>query len=164
MNTVYIVLITLIIYSVIATIVYIISGENDEVIAAFGLGIFGLALWGVMNIIHKIKNQFKWHIGKRSIFKNRFTGELFKCKVKEAVDMSWMYDYKIVKRYAAKDEWRDIQDFSAEFIELSKCNCSNCKYDKECVHDDRDYPYYNAIRCKHNEYGNVVEFDKFEKK
>lgn len=161
MNTFYIVLITLVVYSMISTFTYIISKENDDVIIAFGLGIFGLTLCGVLKVVRKIRDKFKYHIGKRSIFEEKSTGNKYKCKVKDAEDIRcWAGGYKMIKRYATKCEWVNIPDFSDEFINNSKKNCDNCKYDKECV---CDYPYI-TVKCKHDKYGTVLEFDKFESK
>lgn len=163
MDTFYIVLITLIIYSLVSTVLFIITKENEDVAIAFGLGIVGLTLVGILQIIRKIANKFKYHIGKRSIFVEESTGNKYKCKVKDAEDIHhWVEGYKLIKRYAVKSEWIDIPDFSAEFISNSKKNCDNCKHDKpeECM---CDYPY-DRVRCKHDEYGRVLEFDKFEKK
>lgn len=161
MNIFYIVLITLIAYSIISTLAYIISKDNEDVAIAFGLGIFGLTLGGILMIVHKIKNKFKYHIGKRSIFEEECTGNKYKCKVKDASDVEWVAGYKIVKRYAEKSEWIDIPDFSKEFIEKSKINCNHCKYNNPggCM---CDYPY-DKVRCKHDEFGAVLEFDKFKR-
>lgn len=162
MDTLYIVLITLIAYSIISTLAYIISKDNENVAIMFGLGIFGLSLWGILTVIRKINKKFKYHIGKRSIFKEKSTGNKYKCKVKNASDVEWISGYKIIKRYAPKSEWVDIPDFSKEFIENSKINCDHCKHNNagECM---CDYPY-DRVRCRHNEWGAVIEFDKFEKK
>jgi hypothetical protein len=156
------IIITLVVYSMIATFAYIISKDTEEVAIAFGLGIFGLTLCGVLIVIRKINNKFKYHIGKRSIFEEESTGNKYKCRVADANDVEWMSGYKIVKRYAIKSEWVDIPDFSEEFIEKSKINCDHCKYnnDNMCM---CDYPY-DGVRCKHDEYGVVLEFNKFEKK
>ena len=126
--------------------------------------LISLSLIFILNLIRSIRKKFLYHIGKRAIFKHKKTGELFKCKVKDTKNIEWLYDYKIVKRYATKAEWRDVPDFSKELLDLSKCNCDNCKYDKECVVDHRDYPHYNKIKCKHDEYGLILEFDMFDKK
>lgn len=162
MDTFYIVLITLIAYSIISTLVYIISKDNEDVAIAFGLGIFGLTLCGILMISRKINNEFKYHIGKRSIFEEEGTGNKYKCKVRDANDVDWMLGYKMIKRYAVKSEWFNIPDFSKEFIEKSKVNCDHCRYnnDGECM---CDYPY-DGVRCKHDEWGAVLEFDKFESK
>ena len=162
MNIFYIVLVTLVVYSIISTFTYIISKENDDVIIAFGLGIFGLTLCGILMILRKVSNNFKYHIGKRSIFEEESTGNKYKCKVKDASDVEWVYGYKIIKRYAVKSEWTNIPDFNKEFIENSKINCDHCKYNNagECM---CDYPY-DKVRCKHDEFGAVLEFDKFESK
>lgn len=162
MEVFYTVLITLVAYSIISTLAYIISKDNEDVAIAFGLGIFGLTLCGILMIVRKIINKFKYHIGKRSIFEEESTGNKYKCKVKDAADVEWMFGYKIIKRYAEKSEWFDIPDFSKEFIEKSKINCDHCKYNNagECM---CDYPY-DRVRCKHDEWGAVLEFDKFESK
>ncbi len=161
MSTFYIVLITIVAYSFIATIAYIISKDNEYVAIMFGLGVFGLTLWGILQILHKIKDKFKYHIGKRSIFREESTGNMYKCRVKDAEDIRcWTEGYKLIKRYATKHEWIDIPDFSEEFINNSKKNCDNCKHDKECV---CDYPRI-TVKCKHDGYGTVLEFDKFESK
>lgn len=162
MNVFYIVLITLIAYSIISTLAYIISKDNENVAIAFGLGIFGLTLCCISMVVRKVRDKFKYHIGKRSIFEEDGTGNRYKCKVKDAEDVEWMFGYKIIKRYAEKTEWIDIPDFSKEFIEKSKINCDHCKYNNagECM---CDYPY-DGVRCKHDEWGAVLEFDKFESK
>ena len=162
MNIFYIVLVTLVVYSMISTFTYIISKENDDVIIAFGLGIFGLTLCVILKIVRKVNNNFKHHIGKRSIFEEKSTGNKYKCKVKDARDIEWLSGYRIVKRYAIKSEWLDIPDFSKKFIENSKINCNHCKYNNNsgCM---CDYPY-DKVRCKHDKFGTVLEFDKFESK
>lgn len=151
-------MITLIVYSSISTIVYLIT-DNEEIIIAFGLGIVGLILSGIMKIIYKIKNLFKYHIGKRSIFEEESSGAKFKCKTSNTNDIQWISGYKLVKRYATRTEWTNIPDFCKAFIEKSKRNCDRCKYNKEC-----DDECHESIKCKHDEYGKVLEFDKFEKK
>ena len=148
------------IYSLISTIVYIISGENEDIIIAFGLGIVGLTLSGIMKIIHKIRNLFKYHIGKCSIFEEESSGNKYKCKTKDTDDIHyWVSGYKLIIRYASKSEWVGIPDFSKSFVENSKRNCYHCKHDKEC---ECEYPY-TKIRCKHDEFGKVLEFNMFEK-
>lgn len=159
MNTFYIILLTLVAYSLIATVTFIATNENDDVAIYFGLGIVGLALLGICSVLRKIINKLR-NINKRSIFENRNTGEKFKCKLKYTHDIEWMRDYKMVRRYANKDEWQGLPDFSKEFIANSKRNCDNCKHDKECTCNLPDI----KVKCKHDGYGEVLEFDKFEQK
>lgn len=152
------ILLTLIIYSLISTIIYIISGENEEVIVIFGLGIVGLTLSGVMSIIRKIYHYLKYNCEKRSIIRKVSNGALYRCKTKDTNDIChWVSGYELVKRYASKTEWIKLPDFSKEFIEQCKRNCDHCKYNDEC---ERGKTY---VKCKHDEYGVVLEFDKFEK-
>ena len=159
MNAFYIAVLTLIIYSLISTVVFVITKENEDVLAIFGLGIVGLVLLCITNIIYKIKNKLKYHINKRSIFEEVATGNKYKCKVSDSHNVDWVPGYRLVKRYASRSEYIDIPDFSKDFIEKSRKNCDNCKYNKEC---DYNYPR-NTIKCK-NDYGIIIEFDKFEKK
>ena len=161
MNTFYIILLTLIVYSSISTITYIITKENEDVLCAFGLGIVGLSLSGILRVVAKIVRMFRYHIGKRSICEEKATGNRYKCKTKDSEDIrGWTEGYKLIKRYAKKNEWKDIPDFSKEFIEHSKINCDNCMYDYECC---CDWPY-DEVRCKHDQWGRVIEFDEFKKK
>jgi hypothetical protein len=159
MNIFYIILFTLLIESLISTIIYIVSGENEDVLCVFGLGIFGLTLLAFCRLFQKINKLFKYHIGKRAIFEEEATGNRFKCKVKDASDVDWLLGYRLIKRYATKVDWKDVPDLSKELLELSRNNCSNCKYDKECK---CDFPY-TTIKCKHDDYGMILDFDKFEK-
>lgn len=156
MDVFYIALITLIGYSVISTLLSLICKDDENILIAFGLGIFGLTLCGVLRIVHEITNQFKHHIGKRSIFEEISTGNKYKCKTKDTMDIhGWLDDYKIIKQYAKKSEWADIPDFSQEIIDKSKMNCDYCKHDEACRYD---------VKCKHDPWGTVLEFDKFESK
>lgn len=159
MNIFYIILITLMVYSLISTILYLIT-DSEDVVIAFGLGVVGLFLQGIMTVIYKTRDLFKYHIGKRSIFEEKSSGNKYRCKTNDTDDVLWVAGYKLIKRYATKSEWANITNFTKSFIEDSKRNCDHCKYDKEC---ECSYPC-DKIKCKHEEYGQILEFDKFEKK
>lgn len=153
------ILITLVVYSLISVIIYFLSGENDEVLEIAGLGIVGWLLIGFMWIIAGIVKYFK-HFSKRSIFEDKKTGNKYICKLKDANNiLHWMDEYKIIKRYANKREWKNIPYFSKEIIEKSKINCDYCKHYQEC---DCDYPY-DKVKCTHDNYGRVLNFDSFER-
>ncbi len=159
-NSLYIILLTLIIYSAIATIIIEVTHENDDVIAAFGFGLVGCSLVIVSKIMHKIHNYFKYYHNKCAIFVEENTGKKYRCKIKDSRDIQyWASGYKLIIRYANKSKWRNIPDFDKHFIENSKRNCDNCKYDEQCQYN---FPY-DQIKCKHDNYGTVLEFDKFEK-
>lgn len=153
-------MITLAAYSLISTITYLIT-DNEDIVIAFGLGIVGLSISVISRIIDIIRKLFKYHIGKRSIFEEESSCSKYKCKTSNTNDVQWITGYKLIKRYAVKSEWINIPDFSKEFIENSKRNCDRCKYDNEYC--NREYTNEN-IKCKHDDYGKVLEFDKFEKK
>lgn len=153
-------MITLTVYSLILTIAYLIT-DNEDVVITFGLGIVGLSISAISRIIYKIRNLFKHYIGKRSIFEEESSGKKYKCRTSNTNDIQWVAGYKLIKRYASKSEWEDIPDFDKVFIENSKRNCNHCKYNKKC---NDLYRHYDDIRCKHDKYGEILEFDKFENK
>ena len=156
MNTLNIIILTLLIYSVLAVAIYFISGENDDVLVYFGMGIAGWALLILFQIIASIQRLIKYY-DKRSIFKEESTGNKYVCHLKDTDDIyCWTKGYKLVKRYAPKSEWKDLPYFDKEFIDRSKRNCDNCKHDRVCAHGGA------YVKCKHDEYGTVTEFDKFE--
>ena len=159
MNTLNIIILTLLIYSLIAIVVYFISGENGDVLEFFGVGIIGWIILFVIDFIVMPIGNFIRYYDKRSIFKEESTGNKYICKLKDTEDIDlWTEGYKIVKRYAPKSEWKDLPYINEEVIKNSKRNCNHCKYDKECSR----YPMEKNIKCKHSEYGRVLEFDKFE--
>ena len=124
----------------------------------FGLGVCGWILFGVQFIRKLIK---KCTIGKRSIFEELTTGNRYKCKIKDAEDIMWLRNYKLIKYRAARSMWKVIPDFESEIILKSKKNCNNCKSAQDCI---SDYPYEVIMKCKHDKFGTVQDFDKFEKR
>ena len=58
MNTLTIIILTLLIYSAISTFVYLISDENEDVLFVFGVGIVGLLLAGIISIISSFISFF----------------------------------------------------------------------------------------------------------
>lgn len=160
MTTLTIIILTLLAYWIIATIVIVVSKENDDVIAAFAFGIVGEFLIFIMFVIRKLLFYFKYRFRKRSVFQEEATYKNYKCHPKYTDDVLWVQGYRLVKRYAHISEHKDIPYFSKEFIEQAQINCEHCKYNDEC---ECSLPY-NKVRCKHDGYGVVLEFDKFEKR
>lgn len=158
-----IVIISLSVHSLIGTVLFFITKENEEVAVYYAIGFIGWVIALLSWIARRIKHWNKYH-DKRSIFKNEETGEQYWCKLKDTNDINnWCEGYELVKRYAPKFEWEILEPFSKEFLEKIKRNCDNCMYEKDCTFD-----MYRAsldrIKCKHNVFGEVTEFDKFEKK
>lgn len=161
MKILYVILATLFVKSVITLVIYWLSGENNDVIEVSGIGIIGWFLIGIFAVVKPISDYFRLRHNKRSIFLEESTGNKYICKTNNCENIRlWVKGYKLLVRYAPKEEWKGIPEFSKEFIEHSKRNCDYCKHDKECV---CEYPY-TKIKCKHDEFGTVVEFDKFERK
>lgn len=157
MNTLYVVLVTLIVYSAISTLAYIVSKQNDEVLTVFGIGVVGLLLVLVVAVGEKVINIFKYRIGKRSIFEEKNTGNKYRCKTKDTNDIiETTSEYKLVKRYAEKDMWIGIPDFSKEVIKNSRINCGHCLYRNDCA---------NLLpKCTCDKYGGILQYDKFEER
>ena len=119
MEILLIVIITLLVHSLIGTIIYIVTNENDDFAAYYAIGIIGWIVSGFCYLVRLIK---RWHFNhnRRSIFEDE-NGNRFYCKVKYANDFGWHYD--MVKRYATKDEWQNLTPFTKEQIELAQRNC-----------------------------------------
>lgn len=137
-NTILLIIVTLSIYSLIATITFILTNENDNIAIMFGLGIFGWLLISFCWIIRKIISWNKYH-NKRSIIQIEKTGEQKWCNLKDTNDIyAWHEGYKLIKRYAEKDEWSILKTFDKDFILNCKVNCDNCIHDgKECDSDGK---------------------------
>ena len=100
-------ILTLVIYSLISTILFIITKENEDILCVFGLGICGWILWAVIRVIRKIINYFKYSMGKRAIVRDINTNKLYKTKSSNPIIWE-SSQYRIVKRYATKNEWKDL--------------------------------------------------------
>ena len=117
MNTILLtVIITLLAHSLIGTIVYIVTNENDEFIAYYGIGIIGWIVSGFCYIVRLIKRWLFNH-NKRSIFEDE-NGNKFYCEVKYANDFDWHYN--MIKRYATKEEWQDLTPLLKSKLNLLK--------------------------------------------
>lgn len=149
-----IILLTLILYSTISTLVFILSKENEKLITFFGLGVVGTILYFICRTICKIRNYFKYHYKKRFIFQDK-TGNKYICSVDEASDIMYLQLYKIIKRYAHQSEWKGLPKIPKDAILQSKRTCKYCKYDDKC--GEYDYILYNRSE-------NGIEYNKFEKK
>lgn len=96
MDTLQVILATLIIYSAISSALYIALNENDNVLILFGLGITGILTFGIFWSGNKIRQILKYHAGKRSIFDNLDDGKRYKCRVGQAKNVQWLDNYKLV--------------------------------------------------------------------
>lgn len=161
MRVIQIVLMTLIVESTLTVIIYYLWNENDDVLAFSGAGVIGWLIILVGRILRPLTKYFKYRFGKRSIFVEESTGNKYICKTKDCEDIRlWVSGYKLEKRYATKEQWVGIPEFSKEFINSSKRNCDNCKHYKNCI---CEFPYA-YIRCEHDVYGTITKFDQFEEK
>lgn len=154
------VIITLLVHSFVGTVVFIITKENDEFITFYGLGIIGCLICLFCCLVKVIK-RLLYRYNKRSIFEDE-NGNRFYCKVKYSDDFCWHYE-KMIKRCATKDEWEDLTPFTKEQIKLAQRNCDRCKHNDRCKFD-MFRGSLDTIKCKHDNFGTVTEFNKFERK
>lgn len=151
-----IIIATLLVYSLIGTVVVELSKENDSVMFFFSTGIFGTLLYVLTRIGEECVKMCR-HKNQRSLWEEKKTKRIYKSKLKDTRDLEWLGKFKLIKRYATREEWKDVADIPTEALKESRRNCDRCKYNKECC--NKEY-----IRCKHDEYGCVLEFDKFAEK
>lgn len=152
MDIVTVVVVTILVYSAIATLVIELSGEHSYVIAAFGFGPVGLLLVFLNNIWCKIVDLLKYRITKRAIIEDVYTGKRYKCKTQDVYNFSWYQEYNLVKRYAKRKEYKNIPNVPLDIMERVRVNCENCKYYDSCEYE---------VRCKSDSDGYRTEFDKF---
>ena len=105
---VFTIILTLIVHSLIGTVIYIATNENDDFATCYTVGIIGWIVYGFFYLVRLIK-RWRFNHNKRSIFKDENDNKFY-CKVKYTNDFSWHYD--MVKRYATKDEWQDLTPFT----------------------------------------------------
>lgn len=153
MEPIFIVILTLVGYSTVSTIVYIISGENYDVLAVFGLGIFGVIIIFLDKCVVNPMYRFIRNYNKRTVFEDE-NGNKFYCHTKYANDLDWYY--KIIKRREKKEVWKHIAPATKECIDKIQKNCDRCKHDNQCRNC--------GVRCKHDNFGIITEFDQFKKK
>lgn len=154
------ILLTLLIHSLIGTIIFIITKENEKFAAYYAVGCIGIIVSVFCRIVMLVKKLWKYH-DKRSIFEDK-NGNKFYCEVKYTDDFRWHYD-KLIKRYAIKDEWQKCMPFTKEQIANAQRNCDRCKYNGKCTFDVWRASL-DKVKCKHDEFGVVTEFDKFERR
>lgn len=110
-------LLGILVYTLIATILIIILDEKEEVVVFLATGIFGIIISLVGKLIRRISKYIK-RIRYRSIIVDKDTGESYYCGV-EHYDNFFLYStkFKRVKRYAKKDEWKDLPKVSQEMLD-----------------------------------------------
>ena len=86
------IVLTLLVYSLTGTIIYIATNENDDFAVYYAIGVVGLVVSGFFYLIRRI-NRWRFYHDKRSIFEDE-SGNKFYCEVKYADDFNWHYDMK----------------------------------------------------------------------
>lgn len=145
------------IFSLIGTIMVIVT-EEDEVIAMWYLtNIFGLISLGVSYLFTKIKKFIKGRKIK-SIIKIKATDKTVYCDFKYFDDFSWTNKYEQIKIYAKKDEWGKLEKIDKITLQDALRNCDRCKYNKGCHYSGND------SMCEFSREGNIDNFKHFERK
>lgn len=110
MHILTIIILTLVVYSGIATILYLIF-DKEDVLIYFGWGIIGFTVSAISFLLSKAIKFFKYEFGKRTIFEDTITGQKYKCKTKEWTHIFDINGLRLITRYAKKSECKDIPDF-----------------------------------------------------
>jgi hypothetical protein len=126
MSVLTIVIITVLVYSAITCFIFIVSNEDEDVAAYLAIGLLGIILIPGIALIKKLI-WLKRFGGKRSIIFDNAEDKHYWCKISDADDFSgWFNRYKLITRYAPKEEWRKYDKISKEKIDKSKQNCDHC--------------------------------------
>lgn len=161
MVSIKLVLIIWFLYSLVATILYI-TLDNDTVTGLLAVGPVGWVLSVIVFLIDSVGRFFKYHFKKMSIWDDG-NGNLYYVTPKMYWDIrhcELAKGYKLVKRYASKSEWKNLQTFPDEFLEACLINCRHCVHREEC---DVNYEHGKPILCKVEKYsGAIVEYDHYE--
>lgn len=149
----------ILVYNIIGTIIFFATKENDNVSARFTLGFLNV-LWLIAYLFvflyKKIKNRFL----VRSVIEDKKTQTRYNCDHKYYDDFVCysQSSFKGVSRTAYRKIWQEYPAVTKEMIAEVTRHCDYCKYNgKECTDDG------NPL-CKHNCWGEVEEYDKFERK
>lgn len=146
-------------YSVFCTILIFIF-DNDTLIQILAIGPFGWCLVGIQTLWRKINRYFKQSYKKMSIWDDG-KGNLFRAKPEIYLDIrhcALSKDYKLIKRYAKKSEWKDLPMFSNDFLRVCLTNCDRCIHRKEC---DAREEHEKQILCKTDDFGCITEYNQY---
>ena len=107
----------ILVYMLIATVLIFMTDEKEEVVIFLATGIFGVIIFLVGKLIRRISKYIK-RIRYRSIIVDKDTGESYYCGT-EYYDDFFLYStkFKRVKRYAKKEEWKDLPKVSQEMLD-----------------------------------------------
>lgn len=160
MVSIKLVLIIWLLCSLVSTILYI-AFDNDTVTGLLAVGPVGWILSIICFLVNKIHRFFKYHFKKMSIWDDG-EGNLYCVTPKmnqDIVHCELAKGYKLVKQYASKSEWKDLETFPDEFLEACLINCRHCVHRDGC---DARYERGLSILCKTNEIGCIIEYDCYQ--
>lgn len=161
MVSIKLVLIIWLLCSLVSTILYI-AFDNDTLTGLLAVGPVGWILSVIVILVDKVRRFFKYHYKKMSIWDDG-NGNLYYVTPKmywDIIHCELAKGYKLVKRYAPKSEWKDLQTFPDDFLEACLLNCKHCVHREEC---DANYEHGKPILCKVEKYsGAIVEYDHYE--
>ena len=156
-----VVIITLVIYSCIGLLIYIVTDGFSYALDLWGLGIFGLFFLCVCEFLCLIDFVKTYLVSKRrcSIFEEESSHEKFKCAVDDTGDVSRLPGYKLVADSILRKFCTEIPDIPIEVLhEARSTSCSYCKHGSVCCQNFRER------WCSHDELGLILKYDKFERK
>lgn len=152
-----IVIIAILAYNIIGTAVFFATKENDDVAARFIFGLLNI-IWILLYIFVFLFKRIKERFFIRSIIENKETNVKYHCEHKYYDDFIFYTDkFKGVSRAAYRKVWKPLNPVTKEMIEEATRHCKYCK------HNNKDCTDNGTPLCKHNCWGEVEEYDKFER-
>lgn len=153
--------------------------DEEDLFAFWTYGVFAIILLSISFLMTNIKKLyyylFKVSIITRPIENKNLNDIKYEeriCRTKDANDFTW-HGWNIYKRYVTLNDIKagriskvngeeilsayDIPWVTDKMLREAKINCGRCQLNDECYRKDTPF-------CKHDEYGCVTEFDKFENK
>lgn len=110
-------LISICIYMFICTLLVLCFGDSQDFLFFLATGIFGVIIWIIAQILNKMLKLFRKY-KYRSIIIDMTSGAKYQCPTKY---FNYFpdphFNYRTYKRYASKDEWKDLPELSLDILE-----------------------------------------------
>lgn len=153
-------LIIWLVWSLVKTIL-VVAFDNDALTTLLATGPIGTLVFVCMELHDKVKNYFKLKFKKASIWKDP-SGNLYRVNpnmYQDIKECKLTKDYKLVKRYANKREWKGLPTFSDDILDACLTNCHRCTRRSIC---DEKEEHGQPVLCRCDEYGFITERNHFE--
>jgi len=111
-NIIAIIIATLLIQSLIMTAIVLISNNNEYVTYICAVGIFGLFLMFIIGLGQLVRDYFKYNYFEQDIFIDKDNNRFRSNPKYYYYLIGNSKNYKAIKRYAGKQEWKELPKIS----------------------------------------------------